>query len=83
MVDEANVAAPETTAKQTCGGCMFYKPAGVVGAGECRRFPAQVVLVPKPSSMLQGQVDLTAQSLFPSMQPIGWCGEWNDGKGED
>lgn len=56
-----------------CSGCEFYEesrgPLGEpVGQGLCFRFP------PKPQA-----INPTTQiSLFPIVQPMNWCGEFQE-----
>lgn len=51
-----------------CASCKYYLKSDAL----CRRFPPLVIAAPRPD----GQVNIIA--CFPPMQPIGWCGEWED-----
>lgn len=58
-----------STTNESCGTCRFWLQSDNL----CRRFPATPVLVPKDGKV--SRVDRII-SHFPTMMPIGWCGEW-------
>lgn len=77
-------------AAQNCTTCIFYVPFGDASpdAGQCRRFPPAVIVLPVPAPPQM----LNAPRVAPSVSPAAafplvqasrtWCGEYDDG-GDD
>lgn len=66
--------------EESCGTCQFYMANPKV----CRRHPP----VPLMIGVRQGIAQLTQnepviQSVFPSMAPNGWCGEYQQVRSQE
>jgi len=57
----------ETKRLDRCETCRFND------AGFCHRFPPQLGLYPTDN---QHPIMYDAASCWPTVDPIGWCGEW-------
>lgn len=58
-------------AAEHCGVCRFYQAE----LAACRRNPPQVSFFPIGRDQKTGEVQMQAQTAFPTMQAdIGWCG---------
>lgn len=62
-------AVTHTPVGPCCLTCRFY----LLESGLCRRNPPQVLATGKNKSG-----DHTWLSVFPPMQPTGWCGEFKE-----
>lgn len=54
-----------------CGNCRFHIKEHTDTL--CRRGPPQVIVMPRQNSI--GQVIPAPMSMFPPVNPRGWCGE--------
>jgi len=70
---------------ENCGNCRYLHHYDAERPPVCRRRPPQVspiyIIVP-PNIVGQAPVPriLATVSLWPEMQPDGWCGEWEVAK---
>ena len=69
-------------AEQNCGNCRYFKKhigkgAGAGAAGQCRRFPATVVVRRNPPTNLANLAEDTVYAVWPRHAHDEWCGEWH------
>ena len=61
--------------KPNCGNCKYYLKAEQ-GDTICRRYPPTWTLMVSPGKIMGGSPAVTKNSQHPSVQAVGWCGEY-------
>ena len=57
-----------------CKSCRHWRVGDAMTVGLCKRYPPQILLMPKPNPA--GQRELGLAQVHPNTSPDDGCGEW-------